>query len=92
MGKFIELFKQWDKVVHAAVSCVVMLFVTAAGTVWFNYWAAFGLGTIVTIFCAFVKEFVDKIGDGCPSWKDIIACAIGWVLTAIPLIVIGICK
>lgn len=90
MDKIIDFFKQWDKLAHASFACVIMLFATALGSIWLNYWVSLVLGTGITALCAFGKELYDKLGNGTPNWKDIIACAIGWGFALIPLIVIGI--
>lgn len=89
MDKIINFFKQWDKLVHCAVSCVVMLFFTALSTLWFNYWIALLIGTGVTAVCAFAKELADKLGDGVASWDDILADSVGWALAVLPLLIIG---
>ena len=74
---------------HASFAFVSMLWATALGSIWFNYWVAVAIGTGVTAFCAFGKELYDKLGNGTPNWKDIIACAVGWALALIPTLVIG---
>ena len=90
MDKIINFFKQWDKLAHTAISCVIMLFFTALSTLWFNYWIAILIGTGITTLCIFGKVFADKHGDGTPSWNDVIAGGIGWALAFIPILIIGI--
>ena len=89
MDKIINFFKQWDKLAHACFGFLIMLWSTALGAIWFNYWVAIVVGTGITALCAFGKELYDKLGNGTPSWNDIIACAVGWTFALIPILVIG---
>ena len=89
MDKIIDFFKQWDKLAHASLACVIMLVTTAVCTLWMNYWAAVAVGTVVTAACAFGKELYDKLRGKVLNWKDIIACAVGWAFALIPMLVIG---
>lgn len=89
MDKIFNFFKQWDKLAHACFGFLIMLWATAFSLFWFNYWTSIIIGTGVTMLCAFGKELYDKLGNGFAEWKDILACAVGWVFALIPILIIG---
>ena len=89
MKKIFDFFKQWDKLAHACFGFLIMLWASALFLFWFNFWWSLAFGTLVTALCAFGKEFYDSFAGGTPEWKDIIACAVGWALSLIPLLIIG---
>ena len=89
MDKILAFFKQWDKLAHACFGFLIMLWATAIALFWLNFWWSLAIGTVVTALCAFDKELYDNLTGGTPEWKDIIACAAGWLLALIPLLIIG---
>lgn len=90
MKQIIDFFKQWDKLCHACFGFLIMLWATAFGLFFFNYWTSIIIGTGITILCAFGKELYDKFSGGAAEWEDIFACATGWVFAVIPILVIGL--
>lgn len=91
MEKIIEfLVKNIDKVLHAFVSMVVMLFVTALLSLLLNFWLSSALGAVLTMSVGIGKEIYDEEHREYHSaeWGDLLADFIGIILGFIPLLII----
>ena len=90
MKRIIDFFKQWDKLAHACAGFLIMLWVTAFGLFFFDYWTSIPFGIVVTVAISAGKEVYDKLFGGVPEWEDFFACLTGMVLAVIPILVIGL--
>lgn len=89
MKQIIDFFKQWDKLCHACFGFLIMLWATAFGLFFFNYWTSIPFGIVVTVVVSAGKELYDRLFGGVAEWEDFFACLAGMLLALIPILVIG---